>query len=73
MKVDKELDSNVRRYMEMSKDVEMLKMKTNSMDKNTSTNLGAATSQITKIEKRIFYVEEDVEQFKTKFQDVYKL
>ena len=44
MKVDKELDSNVRRYMEMSKDVEMLKMKTNSMDKNTSTNLGAATS-----------------------------
>jgi hypothetical protein len=61
MKIDKELDANVRRYMEMSKDVDQLKMKTNSMDKNTNTNLGAATSQITKIEKRIFYCEDELE------------
>ena len=61
MKVDKEMDTNMRRFMELSKEVDSLKIKTNSIDKNTNTNLSTATSQITKIEKRIFYCEEELE------------
>ena len=51
MKIDKDIDSNVRRYMEIYKDVETLKIKTNNMDKNTNTNLGETSSKISKMEK----------------------
>ena len=50
-KIDKEIESNLRRYMEMSKSVDTLITKTMNMDKNNNTNMNDYSSKISRLEK----------------------